>query len=507
MRRRDFLEKLLLSAGYLIFVGSKIFALSSSKTSGISWKQAFEKSLKKDSWFLPFLGTNEEILKASRVSVRGKIPLELKGRFYRNGPAQNEVGDLRYHHWFDGDGLLQSFYIDGKNVSHLARMVRTKKYQLEQKSGVAMFNTFGTHVSDEPVTGVDDLSVANISVLSNAGKIFALWEGGSAYEMNPKTLKTIGIKTWSEESEGFPFSAHPKTEKDGTVWNIGYAPYANSIFFYKISPKGRLEQFSFLETDAGYMVHDFLLSSRHIIVPLYPLIWKADADTGGAFLDQFEWKPNRNTQVLVVDKNNLKKYQKMELPAQWVFHYGNAWEDSDGVISYNACRYPNADIMLKGFRDVMRGEQISGNTSKQYLVRIDPKKKKITEEALDSSIVEFPRVYPRMAGQKNRFVVLAKQKNDYNYFNTVHLFDLKTGKTKEYTYSPDTVMEEHILVPNPRSNREEDSFILGTTIRYKEEVTELNIFRTSQLEKGPVAVARLPYLVPLGLHGIFVPEV
>jgi carotenoid cleavage dioxygenase-like enzyme len=28
-------------------------------------------------------------------------------------------------------------------------------------------------------------------------RLFALWEGGSAYEIDPETLKTIGIQSWS----------------------------------------------------------------------------------------------------------------------------------------------------------------------------------------------------------------------------------------------------------------------------------------------------------------------
>jgi carotenoid cleavage dioxygenase-like enzyme len=39
-------------------------------------------------------------------------------------------------------------------------------------------------------------------------RLFALWEGGSAYEINPKTLATIGIQSWSPQTKGLPFGAH-----------------------------------------------------------------------------------------------------------------------------------------------------------------------------------------------------------------------------------------------------------------------------------------------------------
>ena len=36
--------------------------------------------------------------------VRGALPPDLKGTFFKNGPARFERGADKYSHWLDGDG-------------------------------------------------------------------------------------------------------------------------------------------------------------------------------------------------------------------------------------------------------------------------------------------------------------------------------------------------------------------------------------------------------------------
>ena len=60
-----------------------------------------------------------------RLATRGRWPAALAGRFYRNGPALFERGGERYHHWFDGDGMVQQFTLAGGRISHRGRLVRT----------------------------------------------------------------------------------------------------------------------------------------------------------------------------------------------------------------------------------------------------------------------------------------------------------------------------------------------------------------------------------------------
>ena len=81
--------------------------------------------------------------------------------------------------------------------------------ELEQQR--ILFAGFGT--SDPSLSNggsADGQNPANINFVEHADELLALWEGGSAHRIDPDTLITQGIKTWSPETAGLPFGAHPK---------------------------------------------------------------------------------------------------------------------------------------------------------------------------------------------------------------------------------------------------------------------------------------------------------
>jgi carotenoid cleavage dioxygenase len=116
--------------------------------------------------------------------------------------------------------MVQKFHIANGKISHFGKMVDTHKYLTEKRQQKMLFQTFGTYLPRR-ITNVDKINVANISLLPLNKRLFALWEGGSAYEINPKTLATIGIQSWSPQTKGLPFGAHYRQDQDGSIWNIG----------------------------------------------------------------------------------------------------------------------------------------------------------------------------------------------------------------------------------------------------------------------------------------------
>ena len=46
--------------------------------------------------------------------------------------------------------------------------------------------------------------------------------------------------------------------------------------------------------------------------------------------------------------------------------------------------------------------------------------------------------------------------------------------------------------------------IIGTSLDFAAGVTRLSMFDASRIADGPLAVASLPYAIPLGFHGAFV---
>ena len=510
MERRIFMQTLAASIAAGTISGAPLLA------AGDSWKEQFAAALKKNPWLLGFKGTQNDFPE-SRLKVEGTLPPALKGTFYRNGPAKHEVGDMRYHHWFDGDGMMHAYHFDGQGVTHKGRFIETQKHIRENAAGEMLVPAFGTVPPNvQGLSGPDGANAANISVVKHNGELLALWEGGSAYRLDAETLDTLGIKTWSAQTAGLPFSAHPRIDADGTLWNFGYAPTVNSLVIYRISPTGQLMDIGAIPSPQTPMVHDFMITSKYLVLVLPP--FEFGAATNGAFMDQFDWNTQDGTRVLVIDKNDLSSIREVQMPSFWVFHFANAHETADGIINFGAPIYDDPSIMTDTFKDIMRGQEKPFSVSQYTQFSINPATGKFDMTKMtDGFNTEFPRIDMRKTGQRQRysFMMQAERPNfepsltevsfGGGVFNTLTRLDEETGRTAHFTYGADELAEEHIFVPNPQSEAEGDGWMLGTTLNYAEGVSTLNVLDAQRLEDGPIARMKMDYAVPLGLHGNFYP--
>ncbi|EDX75892.1 hypothetical protein MC7420_6547 [Coleofasciculus chthonoplastes PCC 7420] len=67
--------------------------------------------------------------------LSGRIPQELRGSLYRNGPARLERGGQRMGHWFDGDGAILAVHFTDATATGVYRYVQTPAYQDEAAAG------------------------------------------------------------------------------------------------------------------------------------------------------------------------------------------------------------------------------------------------------------------------------------------------------------------------------------------------------------------------------------
>ena len=498
--RRSFLQALAAT----IAAGPAIAA--PVKATGDDWKTAFARALEKNPRLVGYRSVNRAILKQKHLAIEGRIPDGLRGVFYRNGPARHEIGGMRYHHWFDGDGMVHAFHIDSSGVSHIGRMVATAKYQAEMRAGRALEMAFGTALPGmRPPRRPDQLNTANINIIRHGGELLALWEGGSAYRLEPKTLKTVGIRSWSDDTKGLPFSAHPRLDRDGTLWNFGYVPFAGgALVLYRIDASGKLKDRALIRVKNVPMVHDFMITARHIVLILPPFFFNPARK--GAFLDRFEWRPEKGGRALIFNKNDLTRFKQVQLPPFWVFHFANAWEDSSGIIRFDAPIYDDPGVMTETLRYVMRGELRASANSRYVSAKLDPKRGTFDMTPVAGmQAAEFPRIDTRLTGRQHRYTVVMQQTNRASYlgFNTVVRMNHDSGSTSRYVYAPHELAEEHIYAPNPSASGERAGWILGTVLNSKTGTTSLNIFNAERLQDGPIVIARLRYPLPLGLHGNF----
>ena len=76
----------------------------------------------------------------------GTIPADLEGTFFRNGPGRQRIGETKYGHWFDGDGMLCAFTFNEGKAHFKNAYVRTPKYVDETEAQDIKYRGFGTQV-------------------------------------------------------------------------------------------------------------------------------------------------------------------------------------------------------------------------------------------------------------------------------------------------------------------------------------------------------------------------
>ncbi len=515
MNRRSFLSSATSAA--LIGAGGLSFLTRDAEANTPSiFKSEFAAAAANNPYLTPYRGATSDLY-CEALTIEGKLPAALRGRFYRNGPSKFERGSERYQHWFDGDGMVQQFSFSDKGVSHRGRFVNTNKFKAEAEAGEFVVPAFGTGIRPKQrITGPDSMNTANTNAIEHAGRVFAMWEGGSAFEMDRDTLETKGAVTWKPGWEQMPFSAHPKLDPQGNLWNFGSA--GNAFFVYHIDPTGKLAntQIAKLPIDRktyGGMNHDMAVTERFIIVPMPPVTIHFDLIAQGKFgAEAAKVHKDAPLKIWVAPKDDVSKAQIFELPHEMVFHVGNAYERTSAsgteiVMNYVGSR--NDNFLAGAAVAIMRGALENAGESQMRTVTMNLATGKASLTTFDDGSEEFPRLDPRFIGKAAKHVVTPtswrKRPNADFGFHALQVRDVESGKTTRFDYGDDFIVEEHLVIARPGSTRELDGWIIGTAFNAKQQKTCVSVFDAQNIANGPVARVWLPYWLPLGFHGNFTP--
>lgn len=465
-------------------------------------KKAFQARRHKP-WTVGYETPVSADMQTGPLEVTGKLPRDLHGVLYRNGPAMHDRGAGRYAHKWDGDGMIQAFRFADGTVTHTGRFVRTKKFQAEEAAGEYLLSAFGSAVpgKTELNTDIDEMNSANLSAVYHAGRLLALWEPGSPHELDPETLETKGIYRADSAELLRPFSAHPKvgTNGDGDLWNFGSDPIASELSVYKLSATGAVEVCRRFAVKDLPPMHDFAVTQNHLIFLLPPALFDREKLIAGkAFGLSVNWAPELGTRVLVIDKRSWSQtwYQ---LPPWIIHHVGNAWEDADEVIRFDVFANAEPQAMATGW-NVMRGKYVHVQGPVMTLVELRAGKlPQVTRfDALEG---EYPVIDPALSGRDYEQVLCVARNRTRSSgmpdWGDLASFNVKQGTIQSYGFGDDWIAEEHVYAGR------NSQWAVGTALDTVARQTVLSVFNVHHVGDGPVAQVRLPYALPLGVHGTF----
>lgn len=437
------------------------------------------------------------IARHDMMLLQGTAPAELKGALYRNGPAHFWWGNSMTGHWFDGDGLVRAFRFAGGKLSLDARFVATKKRRTEVARKGFVMSGFGTKAAlDAGIAGPDDANAANTSVLAVGDDIWALWEAGSPYGLDPKTLETKGPLTLGEGLKHMPFSAHPKVDGKGHIWNFGTAYGFPNIFLWQLDPSGKVVKAELVDLPRDAYLHDWAVTDSKLIIPLQP--WRMKKP-GSPIVQHLNWQPEEGMLVVVIDKNDFSKKQVFELPPGFFFHTGNAMDMPDGSIVFDVCMSNAPTLDAADGERVVRGQPSQADPEKAALITLKANGGYEIEQT--PFIGEFPK--STRTGKLWKMFAAAAGKDTprgSSKYNAVMSIDWNTGDHATFDFGAEQLTEEPMLAADSVGK----NWLLVPTLNLRAKASELHIFEPDHLASGPVASWRANTALPLGFHGTWV---
>ena len=430
------------------------------------------------------------------LTVEGKIPRELNGTLFRNGPNPQFAPRGRYH-WFDGDGMIHAFTLRDGKAHYRNRWVRTQRFHMEREAGEALWGGLADWANSDPrVEGIFP-NAANTNIIVHAGRLLALWEAGPPHELDPQTLETRGIFDFDGKLQG-PMTAHPKIDPEtGELLFFGYSPFPPYLRYYVASADGKITRSEEIDVPVPTMMHDFIATRDHIIFMVFPATFRFENFASGA---PIRWEPELGTKIGAMPRNGSSAdIQWFETDPCYVFHPMNAYSENGQVIA-DVCRFDRLPL----FDGAEVNDLANGGSAKLTRWTLDLRGGTMKEEQRDDSPAEFPRLDERYAGLTYRYGYSGGRcgtPTDGGFFNAIFRYDHKTGSKQVCDFGPVGFPSEPIFVPRSAQSPEGEGVLLTVVYRQEENRSDLLILDAENIAHEPLATVRLPHRIPYGFHG------
>jgi carotenoid cleavage dioxygenase len=325
----------------------------------------------------------------------------------------------------------------------------------------------------------------------------ALEEGHKPTELDPTNLDTRGyLETYRGN-----VTAHPKIDPETgeMVWfaySAGETPLNATLAYGVTSAAGEVVRRDHFEAPYTSMVHDFLVTRRHVLFPVLPLTGSLERAMRGG--PAFAWEPEKGAFVGVMARDaGVETIRWFETEACYVFHPMNAWEDGSRIIA-DVMEYPAAPLFPNA--DGSRGRDVWARLVR-WTIDLAGASNVIKREPLDDLAGEFPRFDERRAGLAYRHGWFAASSQRELRFDAIAHIDLATGKRAVYQLAPGDVTSEPVFTPRSADSDEGDGYLLSVVYRGESDTSDFLVFDTSDITAGPIATAHVPRRVPFGFHG------
>lgn len=233
------------------------------------------------------MSCENEHAKPTRMRVvKGHVPRDLCGTYFKVGPAL----DRPLQHPLDGDGYITKITFHGNGIAPLyqGKYVNTPCRRMSRPA-----NAFGGPMLTS--TGINNPSNTNVTWWNN--KLITLYDGGAPYTLDPTSLEvngqllhfqdgvplTTGSTTLDDPLRKYGLvgdcvNAHPKTDAQNNLVCMelkfcAFPSFHTRVCFHTLAPNQLTAsaKMNMVWINGVAYMHDFILTDEHIIFVHHPL--------------------------------------------------------------------------------------------------------------------------------------------------------------------------------------------------------------------------------------------
>lgn len=433
---------------------------------------------------------------ATSLEVQGEIPADLRGAYLRNGPNPQFPPLGSYTFPLEGDAMLHGIWVDGDgSVRYRNRFVWTPQMRLERQAGHALWAGLMTPYLPGPDVvperyANDFKPAPSINIVHHGGHWLALAEVDPPWEVTAD-LDVVGTApfTWGGAIPGS--CAHPRIDPaTGEMVLFRYDLSEPFLVWASIAADGTVAHAPDpIEIDASYMIHDFVVTRRFVVLFVAPARFDLEALMNGTG-PPLAWHPDTPLRIAVIPRDGTSADVRwVETDPFWAYHFANAFEDGDEIV---------VDFSKWKRFSLGPDPEQTGSASR---ARIDVHRGKVVLSDFDDRITEFPRIDDRLQTSEHHvFTVSAKTPDrSVGQWNVLLRVDTTTGAVAEWD-SGTKVFDEVVFAPAVGGGREQ-----GYYVTFRTDVETLHsdwvVLDAHDITAGPIATVALPFRVPAGLHG------
>ncbi|KAK3814651.1 MAG: carotenoid oxygenase [Linnemannia gamsii] len=498
------------------------------------------------------------------VDIKGTLPKDLVGTFFRNGPGNDRVGSTKLTHPIDGDGLVVALSFPGDGHVHFNSRFVQSRHRVEEQAAQKMIyrgqmgtdpNSLKANIAallkakvgwERGSTVLTFRNPSNTNVYMWEGKVLSAHETGLPHCLDPTTLETIGEEdlggTLQLRVLGAHFRYDPYLDRLVTMSAKAGVSRLPSLQINEYGRQWAVKSLQTFHIPGLNYAHDLLLSKNFYVVQITPFVNISTVDVYRFFLglsspgDAMRYYDHLPCRLVIIARTPQvadeilggRSWIEADIPEPChIFHFGNVQElvEKDRVVGLDL----TAVCLGKKFNMEFENKTWLSNASKApglltgFKVRFGDgnnvendkvwsKKPLVYQTVLHPASVEFPAVHPYRHGQDTRFTYMMASSDlkRPHYYTAVLKHDLHGQGTK--FWQSEGVTGEPCFIPRggyavvgeKDERKEDDGFVVVQVYHPKRQTTDFAVLDAQTMEL--LATIGLKHHVPFGFHGTFTPE-